>query len=86
MPTWSLIVWLVIGGVAGLVARSFLGGTPPFGKIGDIVLGIAGAIVGGMVVATMVPGTTGGLLVTIITALLGALALIWLSNKLKTGG
>ena len=34
----------------------------------------------------MVPGTTGGLLVTIITALLGALALIWLSNKLKTGG
>jgi len=86
MPTWSLIVWLAIGGVAGLVARSFLGGTPPFGKIGDIVLGIAGAIVGGMVVATMVPGTTGGLLVTIITALLGALALIWLSNKLKTGG
>ena len=86
MPTWSLIVWLVIGGIAGLVARSFLGGTPPFGKIGDIVLGIAGAIVGGMVVATMAPGTTGGLLVTIITALLGALALIWLSNKLKRGG
>ena len=86
MPTWSLIVWLLIGGVAGLVARSFLGGTPPFGKIGDIVLGIAGAIAGGMVVATMVPGTTGGLLATIITALLGALALIWLSNKLKKGG
>jgi uncharacterized membrane protein YeaQ/YmgE (transglycosylase-associated protein family) len=36
-----------------------------------------------MVVATLVPGTTGGLLITIVTALLGALALIWLSNKLK---
>ena len=86
MPTWSLIVWLVIGGVAGLVARGFLGGHPPFGKVGDIVIGIAGAIVGGMVVATLVPGTTGGLLMTIVSALIGALALIWLSNKLKTRG
>ena len=83
MPTWSLIVWLVIGGIAGLVARSFLGGIPPFGKIGDIILGIAGAIVGGMVFATIVPGTTGGLIITTLTALLGALALIWLSNKFK---
>ena len=83
MPTWSLIVWLVIGGAAGLIARNFLGGTPPFGKIGDIIIGIAGAVVGGMVFATLVPGTTGGLIVTIITALLGALALIWLSNKIK---
>ena len=83
MPTWSLIVWLVIGGVAGLVARNFLGGSPPFGKVGDIVLGIAGAVVGGMVFATLVPGTTGGLIITIVTALLGALALVWLSNKIR---
>ena len=83
MPTWSLIVWLVIGGVAGLVARNFLGGVPPFGKIGDIIIGIAGAIVGGMVLATLVPGSTGGLIMTMITALIGALALIWLSNKIK---
>ncbi len=83
MPTWSLIVWLVIGGVAGLVARNWLGGTPPFGKLGDILIGIAGAIVGGMVLATMVPATTGGLIITILTALAGALALVWLSNKLK---
>ena len=83
MPTWALIVWLAIGGIAGLVARNFLGGTPPFGKIGDIILGIAGAVVGGMVVATLVPGTTGGLLITILTALGGALALVWLSNKIQ---
>lgn len=68
---------------SGLVARSFLGDIPPFGKAGDIILGIAGAVVGGMVVATTVPGTTGGLIITIITALIGALALIWLSNKIK---
>ncbi len=83
MPTWALIVWLVIGGVAGLVARNFLGGAPPFGKIGDIILGIAGAVVGGMVFATLVSGTIGGFMVTVLTALAGALALVWLSNKLK---
>ena len=83
MPTWALIVWLVIGGIAGLVARNFLGGTSPFGKVGDIVLGVAGAVVGGMVFATMLPGSTGGLIITIVTALLGALALIWLSKLIK---
>lgn len=80
MPDWALIVWLVIGGVAGLVARDFLGGTPPFGKVGDMISGVSGAIVSGMVVATVVPGSTGGLIITIIAALLGALALISISK------
>jgi uncharacterized membrane protein YeaQ/YmgE (transglycosylase-associated protein family) len=84
MPAWSLIVWLVIGGVAGLVARSVIGGTPPFGKVGDIVLGIAGGVVGGFMLALAgVGGTVGGLIGTMITALIGALLLIWLSNFVK---
>ena len=44
MPAWSLFVWLAIGAIAGLSARRFIGGTPPFGKIGDMILGIAGAL------------------------------------------
>jgi uncharacterized membrane protein YeaQ/YmgE (transglycosylase-associated protein family) len=51
MPLWSLIVWLVIGAVAGAVARQVVGGVPPFGRIGDIVLGIAGGVVGGFLLA-----------------------------------
>jgi uncharacterized membrane protein YeaQ/YmgE (transglycosylase-associated protein family) len=84
MPAWSLFVWLVIGGVAGLVARKFIGGTPPFGKVGDIILGIAGGVVGGYILALLgVAGTVGGLIGTCVTALVGALLLIWLSNFIK---
>jgi uncharacterized membrane protein YeaQ/YmgE (transglycosylase-associated protein family) len=81
MPAWSLIVWLVIGGVAGLAARGLIGGTPPFGKVGDIVLGIAGGVVGGFLLAlTGIGATVGGLIGTMVAALAGALLLIWLSN------
>ncbi len=84
MPAWSLIVWLAIGALAGLVARNLIGGTPPFGKIGDIILGIAGGVVGGFLLALLgIGGTVGGLIGTMVTALIGALVLIWLSNLIK---
>jgi uncharacterized membrane protein YeaQ/YmgE (transglycosylase-associated protein family) len=47
MPTWALFVWLATGAIAGLVARSFIDGTPPLGRVGDMILGIAGGVVGG---------------------------------------
>jgi uncharacterized membrane protein YeaQ/YmgE (transglycosylase-associated protein family) len=89
MPTWSLLVWLAIGAIAGLTARSFIGGTPPFGKIGDVILGIAGGVVGGFGLTLLgigAGGTVGGLIVTCIAALAGALLLVWLSNRIKVKG
>ena len=86
MPAWSLLVWLAIGAISGLIARRLIGGTPPFGTIGDIILGIAGGVVGGYGVALLGVaggGTVGGLLVTCIAALIGALLLVWLSNRIK---
>ena len=86
MPAWSLMVWLAIGAIAGLVARSFIGGTPPFGKIGDMILGIAGGVVGGYGLALLGiggSGTVGGLIVTCVAALAGALLLVWLSKLIK---
>ena len=86
MPAWSLLVWLVIGAIAGLIARSFIGGTPPFGKIGDMILGIAGGVVGGYGLALLGvggSGTVGGLIVTCVAALAGALLLVWLSKIIK---
>ncbi len=85
MPAWSLIAWLVIGAVSGLFARGFIGGTPPFGRAGDMVLGIAGGVVGGFLLAASgIEATVGGLIGTLITALIGAVLLIWLSNRIKT--
>lgn len=86
MPAWSLFVWLAIGAIAGLIARGFIGGTPPFGKIGDMILGIAGGVVGGYIMALLGfggGGTVGGLIITCIAALGGALLLVWLSKLIK---
>ena len=86
MPIWTLLVWLAIGAIAGLIARGFIGGTPPFGKIGDMILGIAGGVVGGYVLALLGVGgggTVGGLIITCVAALAGALLLIWLSKFIK---
>jgi uncharacterized membrane protein YeaQ/YmgE (transglycosylase-associated protein family) len=86
MPAWSLLVWLAIGAVAGLIARNFVGGTPPFGKIGDMILGIAGGVVGGYGLALLgigSSGTVGGLIFTCVAALAGALLLVWLSKRIK---
>ena len=86
MPAWSLLVWLTIGAIAGLIARGFVGGIPPFGKIGDMILGIAGGVVGGYGLALLGAGgsgTVGGLIVTCVAALAGALLLIWLSKRIR---
>ena len=86
MPAWSLLVWLAIGAIAGLVARSFIGGTPPFGKVGDMILGIAGGVVGGYGLALLGVGGSGtvcGLIVTCVAALVGALLLVWLSKRIN---
>ncbi len=83
MALWTLILWLIIGAAAGLLGRKLIGGAPPFGTAGDVILGLAGGVVGGYILALL--GASGGVGVvgSFIAALLGALLLIWLSNKLK---
>ena len=43
----SLIFWIIVGGIAGALAKLILPGDDPGGFIITILLGIAGAIVGG---------------------------------------
>ena len=83
MPVWSLIVWLVIGGAAGFLAQRIMGGKSPGGLLGDLVLGILGAILGGYGLSLLGISGNGGLVATFVVALVGALALIWLVRQFK---
>ena len=47
MTIEALIIWLIVGGVAGWLAGQVMKGGG-FGLIGDIVLGIVGAFVAGL--------------------------------------
>lgn len=43
----SLIIWLVIGLIAGFVARAVVPGNDSMGVVGTILLGLVGSLVGG---------------------------------------
>lgn len=44
---WSLLAFLVIGFLAGLIARALVSGPSPTGLVATTVLGIVGSLVGG---------------------------------------
>ena len=43
----SLIIWLIIGLIAGFVARAVVPGNDSMGVVGTIVLGLIGSLIGG---------------------------------------
>ena len=82
MPVYALLIWLVIGAVAGWLAQRIFGKVGPFGLVGDIVIGIVGAIIGGYLLGLLGATGGGGIFVSFLTALVGALLLIWAANKI----
>jgi uncharacterized membrane protein YeaQ/YmgE (transglycosylase-associated protein family) len=47
MQQYSIIVWIIIGGIAGGIAKLLMPGKDPGGCIITILLGVAGALVAG---------------------------------------
>ena len=80
----GVLSWIVLGLVAGWLASQFMRGG--YGLIGDIVLGIVGAIVGGFVSGLLLGRdmVTGFNLESVVVAFLGAVALI-ASSRLVSG-
>jgi uncharacterized membrane protein YeaQ/YmgE (transglycosylase-associated protein family) len=74
----GLIWWIIVGLVAGWAAGKLMKGSG-FGTLGDIILGIAGAVIGGFLVGIL-GFAAGGMIGTIIVAILGACVLVWLSR------
>ena len=81
MTTQSLIVFLVIGILAGWLAGKIMKGGG-FGLVGDLVVGVVGAFLGGWVFGLLGIAAY-GLLGTLVTALVGALLLLFLVRLVK---
>lgn len=75
---WVIIVGLIAGWLAGKIM-----GTGGYGPVIDILLGVAGGIVGGFMLHLVGLRSSGGLIPSIIVATIGAAILIWISRKLK---
>jgi uncharacterized membrane protein YeaQ/YmgE (transglycosylase-associated protein family) len=77
----GLIWWILVGLIAGFLAGKVMKGGG-FGVVMDIVVGIAGAIVGGFVLG-LIGIHAGGLIGSIVVAFVGAVILIWLVRQFK---
>jgi len=75
---WFLLVGLVAGWLAGMLGKG--GG---FGLIGDLVVGVIGAILGGWLFSTLGASAGGGLLGSIIVATVGAVVLLFIVRVIK---
>jgi uncharacterized membrane protein YeaQ/YmgE (transglycosylase-associated protein family) len=79
----DIVTWLIVGLVAGVLASLVVGGV---GLLGDIVVGIVGAFVGGWLFSRMGWHTPfGGLAGTIFVAFIGALILLVLLRLIRGG-
>jgi uncharacterized membrane protein YeaQ/YmgE (transglycosylase-associated protein family) len=72
--THSILIWIVIGLVAGFLTGKLMRGAG-FGPIVDIIVGIIGAIIGGLIMITLGYAGTGGFLYTVFVAVIGAIVL-----------
>ena len=79
----DLVTWLIVGLVAGVLAGLLVGGV---GLIGNIIVGIIGAFVGGWIFDKLGVSTPfSGLAGTIFTAFIGAVVLLVLLNLIMRG-
>ena len=71
----GIITWIIIGAIAGALAKLIMPGDDPGGIIVTILLGIVGAFVGGFLTSLVGIGG-GGFIWTIIVATIGAIILL----------
>ncbi len=71
--------WIIVGLVAGWSAGKILKGNG-YGPIMDIAMGICGAVVGGMLMRSARFGGYGGIIITTLVAVIGAVLLTLLAG------
>ncbi len=79
----TLLTWLIVGLVAGVLASLLMGGSG-YGLIGDIIIGIVGAFVGSWIFRQLGTDTPfGGLAGVIFVAFIGAVALLFVLRLIR---
>ena len=82
MGTESLIIFLIIGALAGWLAGVIVKGYG-FGLLGNIVVGVIGSFLGGLVLTYFHVVRTGGVVGAVLGATLGAVVLLLLIRLLR---
>jgi uncharacterized membrane protein YeaQ/YmgE (transglycosylase-associated protein family) len=82
MGAHGILAWIVIGAVAGWLAGKVVKGGG-YGFIGDVIVGIIGAIIGGYLAGALGIAGGGGIIASIVIATIGAIILVVILRMLK---
>lgn len=85
MDLQTVLIWIVIGAIAGVLAEAMVGGPRRSGLGTAILIGILGAFVGGWLFGALGVSIGGGLIGTIITAFIGAIVLLLIVRGVSRG-
>lgn len=79
---FSIIGWIVFGLIAGVIAKAVMPGRDPGGAVVTILLGVAGAVIGGFIGRALFgygasgSGTEPGTIMSMVLAVIGAVVLL----------
>ncbi len=82
MTLEQVVVWIIVGGIAGLLADAVVRGIR-VGLVGAVVVGILGAFIGGWLFGLLKVNLGGGFLGDIFKAFIGAVVLLFLLRTLR---
>jgi uncharacterized membrane protein YeaQ/YmgE (transglycosylase-associated protein family) len=82
MDAESIIIWLIVGAIAGWLAGMVVRGGG-FGLIGDIIVGIIGAVIAGWLLPRIGINIGGGFIAAVIDAFIGAVILLIILRLLR---
>jgi uncharacterized membrane protein YeaQ/YmgE (transglycosylase-associated protein family) len=82
MGAHGIFAWIIIGAIAGWLAGKVVKGEG-YGFIGDIIVGIIGAIIGGFLAGALGIAGGGGMIASIVIATIGAIILVVILRMLK---
>ncbi len=87
MDLMSIIIWIIVGALAGWIASMIMKTDAQMGAVANIVVGILGAFIGGWVLSLVgTPPTPGQLNIpSILTAILGAVILLFIVKLVRRG-
>ena len=86
---WSIISWIIVGGIAGWLASMIMGKNAQMGVVANVLAGVIGAFVVGLIVSLVSEG--GGMpeacsIWGFIAAIIGACLLIFIVSAVRGRG
>ena len=81
----DILAWIIFGAIVGWIASIIMGTNEQQGAVGNIVVGIIGAFLGGFIMRMFGNEVTGFNFGSLIVAILGAMILIFLMKTLSRG-